>query len=75
MKINNFSLGELHMFTSGISLLPIYSDDIEFFRKCEEICDKVNELICINNPDDFVEIDDDVDEFIMLEIHKKYKRY
>ena len=63
------------MFTSGITLLPIYSDDIEFFRKCEKICDKVNELICINNPDDFVEIDDDVDEFIMLEIHKKYKRY
>ena len=67
LKINNFFRGELHMFTSGITLPPTYSDDNEFFRKCEEICDKINELIGIKNPNDFVEIDDDEDEFIMVE--------
>ena len=67
LKINNFFHGELHMFTSGITLPPTYSDDNEFFRKCEEICDKINELIGIKNPNDFVEIDDDEDEIIMVE--------
>ena len=67
LKINNFFHGELHMFTSCITLPPTYSDDNEFFRKCEEICDKINELIGIKNPNDFVEIDDDEDEFIMVE--------
>ena len=32
LKINNFSLDELHMFTSGITLLPIYNDDNEFLE-------------------------------------------
>ena len=67
LKINNFFHGELHMFTSCITLPPTYSDDNEFFRKYEEICDKINELIVIKNPNDFVEIDDDEDEFIMVE--------
>ena len=70
LKINNFFLGELYMFTSDITLVPIYSDDNELFRKCIEICDKINELIGINDPNDFVEIDDDKDEFIMLEAEK-----
>ena len=70
LKINNFFLGELYMFTSDITLMPIYSDDNELFRKCIEICDKINELIGINDPNDFVETDDDKDEFIMLEVEK-----
>ena len=70
LKINNFFLGELYMFTSDITLIPIYSDDNELFRKCIEICDKINELIGINDPNDFVETDDDKDEFIMLEVEK-----
>ena len=58
------------MFTGDITLIPIYSDDNELFRKCIEICDKINELIGINDPNDFVETDDDKDEFIMLEVEK-----
>ena len=44
-----------------------------FFRKCREILNKINELIGINDPLDFVEttLDDDADEFIMLEVEKK----
>ena len=47
LKIETFHLCELHMFTSGITLVPIESDD-----------------------EDFLEIDDYGDEFIMLEIEK-----
>ena len=60
------------MFTSNDTAVPIYSDDNEHFRKCREISNKINELIGINNPTDFVEInlydddDDDDDEFIMV---------
>ena len=81
LKINNFSLSELHMFTSDITLVPIESNDEEFFIKYIEIWDKINELIGKYNPRDFVETyddddddddndDDDKDEFIMLEVEK-----
>ena len=70
LKIENFHLCELHMFTSGITLVPIESDDEEFFIKCREIWNKIAELMGINNPNDFVEIDDYRDEFIVLEIEK-----
>ena len=51
------------MLTSGITLVPIYSEDNEFFRKRREIWDKTTELIGINNPKDFVEdVDDDDDD-------------
>ena len=65
------------MFTSGITLVPIESNDEEFFIKSIEIWDKINELIGKYNPRDFVETyddedddddDDDKDEFIMLEV-------
>ena len=71
-KINYFSFGELHMNPSNITEMPIYSEDKEFFRKCREIWNKINELIGINDPIDFVEttLDDDADKFIMLEIQK-----
>ena len=37
----------------------IYNDDKEFFRKCIEICDKIIELIGINNHIYFLKADDD----------------
>ena len=74
LKMENFSLCELCMFTSGITLVPIESDDEELFIKCGEIWDKIAELMGIHNPDDFVDIDDYGDEFIMIEI-KRYKSY
>ena len=60
------------MFTSNITLARIHSDDKELFRKCREIWNKINELIGINDPIDFVEttLDDDADKFIMLEVQK-----
>ena len=60
------------MFTSNITLVPIDSDDKEFFKKCREIWNKITELIGIDDPTDFVEtnLDDDEDEFIMLEVEK-----
>ena len=77
LKIKNFSFGELHIFTKNITLVPIYSNDKELFRKCREIWNKITELIGINNPTYFVEttLDDDEDEFIMVEVEKKYKHY
>ena len=52
--------------------MPIHSDDKELFRKCREIWNKINELIGINDPIDFAEatLDNDADEFIMLEVEK-----
>ena len=72
LKINQFYFGELHMYPSNITEVPIYSDDEELFRKCREIWNKINELIGINDPIDFVEatLDNDADEFIMLEVEK-----
>ena len=60
------------MFTSNITLARIHSDDKELFRKCREIWNKITELIGINNAPDFVKntIDDDANEFIMVDAHK-----
>ena len=69
-KINNFYFGELHMFTNKVTLMPIHSDDKEFFRKCREIWNKITELIGINDIPDFVETTLDDDEFIMVDVHK-----
>ena len=68
LKINNFSFSELYMFTSGITLVLIESNDEEFFRKCWEIWDTITELTDIDDPIDFVEtyLDNDEDEFIIL---------
>ena len=72
LKIKNFYFGELHMYTNNITEVPIHSDDKKLFRKCREIWNKINELIGINDPIDFVEatLDNDADEFIMLEVEK-----
>ena len=71
LKIKNFSFGELHIFTNNITLVPIYSNDKELFRKCREIWNKITELIGINNAPDFVETtSDDGHEFIMVDVEK-----
>ena len=70
LKIKNF-FGELHTYTNNNRVMPIHSDDKELFRKCREIWNKITELICINNAQDFVETTlDDGDEFIMVDVHK-----
>ena len=69
-KISNFYFGELHMFTNKVTLMPIHSDDKEFFRKCREIWNKITELIGINDIPDFVETTLDDDEFIIVDVHK-----
>ena len=58
LKIKNFSFGELHIFTKNITLVPIYSNDKELFRKCREIWNKITELIGKDNPTDFIETTD-----------------
>ena len=66
------------MFTSAITLMPIYSDGNEFFIKCREIWNKITELIGIDDPTNFIKttLDDNENEFIMLEVEKnKYKCY
>ena len=34
--IKNFSFGELHMFTSSITMVPIHSDDKEFLENVQK---------------------------------------
>ena len=69
LKIKNF-YDELNTFTNNNRVMFIYKDDKEFFRKCREIWNKIIELIGINNPIDFVDADDDADEFITADIYK-----
>ena len=71
LKIKIF-FGELHMYSNNITIIPIYSADEEPFRKCREIWNKIDELIGINEPIDFVEtiLDDNIAEFIMLKVPK-----
>ena len=60
-----------HVYNTCITIMPIYSDDKELFRKCREIWNKINELISINNATDFVGTTlDDGPEFIMVNVHK-----
>ena len=60
------------MYSNNITIIPIYSADKELFRKCREIWNKINELIGVNEPIDFVEtiLDDNIAESIMLKVHK-----
>ena len=53
--------------------MSIKSDNKELFRKIRQIWNKIIELIGINNAKDFVKdtIDDNADEFIMADVHKK----
>ena len=58
------------MLTSNITLIPIHSDDKELFRKCREIWNKINELLGIDAPTDFVRTTLYDDKFIMLDVRK-----
>ena len=69
LKIKN-SYNELNTFGNNNRVMLIYNGDKEFFRKCIEIWNKIIELIGINNPIDFVDADDDADEFITADIYK-----
>ena len=69
LKINNF-YNEINTLENDNRVIFIYIDDKEFFRRCIEIRDKIIELIGINNPIDFVEVDDDDELFIMADVHK-----
>ena len=71
LKINN-SYNEINTLAKNNRVMFIYNDDKELFRKCREIWNKITELIGIDDPTDFVEttLDDNEDEFIMLEVEK-----
>ena len=64
LKTKNF-YNELNTFANNNRVMFIHNDDKEFFRKCREIWNKIIELIGINNPIDFVEVDDDANEWQM----------
>ena len=70
LKTKNF-YNELNTFAYNNRVMFIHNDDKEFFRKCREIWNKIIELIGINNPMDFVEVDDDANEFITADVYKK----
>ena len=69
LKTKNF-YNELNTFADNNRVMFIHNDDKEFFRKCREIWNKIIELIGINNPIDFVEVDDNANEFIMADVYK-----
>ena len=70
LKIKN-SYNELNTFANNNSVMLIFNDDKEFFRKCIEMWNKIIELIGINNLIDFVEVDDHDKLFITADVHKK----
>ena len=69
LKITDF-YNELNIFEGNNRVMFIYNDDEEFFTECREIWNKIIELISINNPIDFVDADDDADEFITADVYK-----
>ena len=69
LKIKNF-YNELNTFANNNRVMFIYNDDKEFFKKCREIWIKIIELIGMNNPIDFIDADDDADEFIVADVYK-----
>ena len=76
LKIENYSLEELDInFNNDTADVITESNGKIFFIKCSKIWNKIIELIDINDPNDFVIIDDYGDEFIVLDKVKKYKGY
>ena len=69
LKINNL-YNEINTLENNNRVMFIYNNDKEFFRKCIKIWDKIVELIGINSPINFVEVDDDDELFIMADVHK-----
>ena len=70
LKIANYSLEELdfNRYTADVIL---ERNEKEFFIKYREIWNKIIELMDIDNPKNFVIIDDYGDEFTVLDIEKK----
>ena len=69
LKIENYYFDKLDFNYCTASVI-VESNDKEFFIKCREIRNKIIELMDIDNPNDFVIIDDYGDEFIVLDIEK-----
>ena len=71
LKIKN-SYGEIHALKNNITVNFIQSNDKEHFVKIRETWNKIIEVIGTNNAKDLVKntIDDDADEFIMVDVHK-----
>ena len=69
LKIENYYFDKLDFNYCTASVI-VESNDKEFFIKCREIRSKIIELMDIDNPNDFVIIDDYGDEFIVLDIEK-----
>ena len=69
LKIKNY-YNELNIFANNNRVMLIYNDDKEFYRKCIEIWNKIIELISINNPINFVEVDDHDIIFITANVQK-----
>ena len=67
VKIKNF-LGNIPKFKNNITLVSIQTDD----KKLREIWNKIIKIIGINNANNFVKntIDDNADEFIMVDLHE-----
>ena len=67
VKIKNF-LGNIPKFKNNITLVSIQTDD----KKLREIWNKIIKITGINNANDFVKntIDDNADEFIMVDLHE-----
>ena len=60
------------MLPNDITIILIHSDDKEFFKKCGEIWNKINDLIGINDPANFVVTNlDGRDYFIILKLEKR----
>ena len=76
LKIENYSLEELDInFNNDTADVITESNGKNFFIKCSKIWNKIIELIDINDPNDFVIIDDYGDQLIVLDMEKKYERY
>ena len=69
LKIENYYFDKLDFNYCTASVI-VESNDKEFFIKCREIRNKIIELMDIDNPNDFVIIDDYGDEFVVLDIEK-----
>ena len=66
-KTKNF-YNELNTFANYNRVAFLHNGNKECFRKCREIWNNIIELIDINNPIDFVNFDDDANEFITVDV-------
>ena len=71
IKIKNF-LDNIHKLKNNITLISIQSDNKQLFKKLREKWNRIIKIIGINNAKVFVKntIDDDADEFIMVDVQK-----